>query len=85
MPADSEIQYTVRGVPSEIDQALRRKARERRISLNQLLVEELTDAVETASARRYRSLKGIAGRWQDDPEFDRALEEQRQIDRSLWK
>ena len=51
----------------------------------ELLVEELTSAVESPLSKRYRSLKGIAGRWQEDPEFDRALEEQRQIDRSLWE
>jgi hypothetical protein len=36
------------------------------------------------NSRRYRPLKGIAGRWKEDPEFDRAIEEQRQIDRRLF-
>ena len=85
MPANSGIQYTIRGVPREVDQALRRKARQRRMSLNRLLVEELTNAVGAPRERSYRSLKALAGRWKEDPEFDQALEEQRQIDWSLWR
>jgi hypothetical protein len=85
MPVRNTKQYTIRGIPREVDQALRRKARERRISLNQLLVEELMQASGAASERRYRSLKQFAGAWKEDPEFDRILEEQRQIDWSTWK
>jgi hypothetical protein len=85
MPARTAKQYTIRGIPREVDQALRRKARERRVSLNQLLVEELTHASGAAAERRYRSLDQFAGAWKEDPEFDRILEEQRQIDRSAWK
>jgi hypothetical protein len=33
---------------------------------------------------QFRSLKGLAGRWKEDPEFDRAIEEQRRIDRKLF-
>ena len=72
-------------MPREVDQALRRRARERRISLNRLLIEELAGASGASGSRRFRSLKGLAGRWQEDPEFDQALEEQRRIERKLWK
>ena len=75
----------VRRRPREVDQALRRRARERRISLNRLLIEELAGASGASGSRRFRSLKGLAGCWQEDPEFDQALEEQRRIDRKLWK
>lgn len=85
MPTRSDIQYTVRGISREVDQALRSKARQRRISLNRLLVEELTASGGPVPSRRYRSLKELGGRWQDDPEFERILAEQRRIDRSLWK
>ena len=78
-------QYTVRGIPPEVDEALRRKAHRRRISLNRLLVEELAQAAGAAESRKVRSLKGLAGRWQEDPEFDRIVAEQRQIDRDLWR
>jgi hypothetical protein len=83
MPQKSPVQYTIRGVPPEVDCELRRRARDKKISLNQLLVEELRSAAGTA--RKYRSLDGVAGAWVDDPEFDRALEDQRRIDPDLWK
>ncbi len=85
MPANTAVQYTVRGVPREVDQRLRLRARQRRISLNQLLVEELSAAGGGAPRRRYRRLKDLGGRWQEDPAFDRTLAEQRRIDRELWK
>lgn len=85
MPANAPVQYTIRGVPRDVDQALRRKAHQRKISLNQLLVAELTDVALGSQPRQYRSLNDVAGKWQDDPEFDRILAEQRKIDRALWR
>ena len=85
MPTRSKVQYTLRGIPVEVDQALRKKARERSVSLNQLLVDELIHASGASSHRRYRSLKRIAGRWKEDAEFDRALQAQRQIDWAVWR
>src|SRR5262249_1521651 len=46
--------------------ALRKKARERRVSLNRLLVDELITSSRTSTSRRYRSLKQVAGRWNED-------------------
>jgi len=34
---------------------------------------------------RYHDLDHFIGTWEEDPEFDRALEDQRQIDEELWK
>ncbi len=84
MPTDASVQYTVRGIPREVDTALRRRARQRRISLNQLLVEELSGA-GGAGPRRHRQLSDLPGRWHNDPKFDRILAEQRRIDEELWK
>jgi hypothetical protein len=81
----TSIQYTIRGIPREVDQALRIRARERGVSLNRLLVEELASVSGAFGARKVRSLQGIAGRWKEDSEFDRVLAEQRQIDWKLWK
>jgi len=39
-----QIQYTVRGIPPEVDRELRRKAARRKLSLNQIIVDELTAA-----------------------------------------
>ena len=85
MAANSEVQYTVRGVPREVDKVLRRRARQRGISLNRLLIEELSAVGGGIQGRRYRLLKDLGGRWQDDREFDRILAEHRRIDPDLWK
>ncbi len=85
MPTKDRVQYTLRGVPREVDELLRRKARRRGISLNQLLIEQICLAGDGVPGRRYRRLKDLGGRWQNDPEFDRILAEQRRVDRELWK
>ncbi len=85
MPTRSSVQYTIRGIPPEVDKALRRKAHARKVSLNQLLVDELTNATGEAAPKKYRSLKGLRGMWKKDPEFDRILAEQRKIDWEMWR
>ena len=85
MPTRTTVQYTIRGVPRQIDEVLRRKARQRGVSLNQMLVDELCAAGGGGQPRRFRHIADLGARWQDDPEFDRALSEQRRIDRDLWK
>ncbi len=85
MPTSAKIQYTVRGVPKETDRALRRKARQRGLSLNQLLVEELVTASGGTGARKYRDASDLKGIWCEDEEMERILAEQRQIDADLWR
>ena len=85
MPAKPPVQYTIRGVPADVDLALRRKAHRRRISLNRLLVEELIKSIGEVPERSHRSLRALAGRWKEDAQFDRVLEDQRKIDWSLWR
>ncbi len=85
MPTKSQVQYTIRGVPREVDRELRRRAHERKVSLNQLLVEELTHATGAQPKKKYRSIMSLVGTWKEDPEFDRILEEQRKIDEDLWQ
>ena len=81
--AQKSIRYTVRGVPREVDAALRRKARQRKQSVNQVIVEELTQA--TVGRRRKAGFSDLAGRWTPDPAFDEILAAQRQIDWDKWK
>jgi hypothetical protein len=83
MPAES-VQYTIRGIPPDVDRALRRKARQKGISLNRFLVEELTAAGAGSQGRRYRSVASLGRRWKEDPEFERILAEQRTVDPELW-
>jgi hypothetical protein len=78
-----DIQYTVRGVPPEVDRALRRRAVQRKLSLNQVIVEELTAV--TTGLRKRADFRDVAGQWTPDPAFDEILAAQRQIDPDKWK
>ena len=77
------IQYTIRGVPQDVDRALRRKAAQRRLSLNQIIIEELTAV--TTGLRKRAGFHDIAGQWTPDPAFDEIVASQRQIDPEKWK
>jgi len=77
------IQYTIRGIPREVDSALRRKAAQRKQSLNQFIVDELTMA--TGGRRLRADFSDLVGRWTADPAFDEILSAQRQIDPDKWK
>lgn len=79
----SEIQYTIRGVPREVDRALRRKAAQRKLSLNQVILEELTAV--TTGARKRADFHDVTGQWTPDPALDEIVASQRQIDPDKWK
>jgi hypothetical protein len=81
--AHEVVQYTVRGVPKEVDRALRTKAAQLKISLNQVVVNELTRA--TIGHARKADFSALVGQWTPDPEFDEILASQRQIDWDKWK
>ncbi len=79
----SPIQYTIRGVPPEVDRVLRQRAAQHNQSLNQLIVDELT---QTAVGHRQRAdFSDLVGQWTPDPDFDAILAAQRQIDWDRWK
>jgi hypothetical protein len=77
------IQYTIRGIPREVDRALRQKAARRKRSLNQVILEELTQA--TVGSRPKADFSELVGRWIPDPAFDEVISAQRQIDWDKWK
>ena len=80
------MQYTIRNVPGTLDEALRRVARERGKSLNEVAVEALArGAGITGERRRQRELGDIAGTWRKDPAFDSALAAQDSIDEEIWR
>lgn len=77
------LQYTIRGVPPEVDRALRRKAAQRKQSLNQVVLDELTEA---AVGRKIRAdFSDVVGQWISDARFDEIVAAQRQIDLDQWK
>jgi hypothetical protein len=77
------VQYTVRGVPRELDIILRRKAAQRATSINQVIIDELTQAAMGRS--RKADFSDLVGRWTPDPAFDKIIASQRQIDWDKWK
>ena len=76
-------QYTIRGVPREVDRILRQKAAQRKQSLNQVILDELTLA--TVGHKQRADFSDLVGRWTPDPAFDEILAAQRQIDWDKWK
>ena len=80
------MQYTIRSIPKGLDAALRRRAKEEGKSLNAVALEVLREGAGLALERpRRRQLGDLAGSGREDKEFDRAIADQRRIDRSLWK
>ncbi len=73
--------YTVRGVPADVDKALRKKAAQRKLSLNQVIVEELSQSVGQKKA----DFSDLVGKWEADPAFDEIIASQRKIDWAKWK
>ena len=83
MKRQAPVQYTIRGVPPEVDDALRQKAARRKLSLNQIVVEELTTAA--IGVQRRADFSDLVGRWTSDPAFDEIMAAQRRIDWDKWK
>jgi hypothetical protein len=78
-------QYTIRNVPPSVDQALRRKATHRRVSLNTLLLQALeAEAGVSGEVRERGDLDAFFGSWVRDPKVDRALAEERRVDPRDW-
>ena len=80
------MQYTIRNVPDILDEALRRAARERGKSLNEVAIEALARGAGVTGERvRQRDLNDIAGTWRKDPAFDSSLDAHDTIDEEMWK
>lgn len=80
------MQYTIRGIPPAIDNALRERARAAGKSLNQAAVAALAEGAGVAGARRKRrDLGDIAGTWKADKALQSALAAQDRVDEDLWR
>lgn len=80
------MQYTLRNIPAVLDRVLRRRAREQGASLNEVALEALArGAGVTDEAVRHRTLRDLAGAWEEDVQFDAALRHQDAIDEELWR
>ena len=80
------MQYTIRGIPQAIDDALRARARAGGTSLNEAAVAALAEgAGVTGAPRKRRDLGDIAGTWRADKALEAALAAQDRVDKDLWR
>ena len=79
------MQYTIRNVPTLLDSALRRSAREQGKSLNEVVLEALARGAGLSDRWSRRDLSDIAGTWRNDAAFNNALTAQDTIDEKLWR
>jgi hypothetical protein len=80
------MQYTIRGIPTAVDTALRERARAAGMSLNQAAVDALAEGSGMAGNRRKRrDLGDIAGTWKADKAVAAALADQDRVDEDLWR
>jgi hypothetical protein len=80
------MQYTIRGIPSAVDAAIRQRARAGGKSLNEAAVEALTEGAGMAGIpRKRRDLAEIAGTWKTDKALEAALADQDLVDEDLWR
>ncbi|MGH9417903.1 MAG: hypothetical protein ACRD01_14880 [Terriglobales bacterium] len=74
--------HTVRGLSADVVRRLHQMAAARSISLNRLMVEQLTAAA--GGELRWADFSDLVGRWQPDRAMDDALDALRQVDAELW-
>jgi plasmid stability protein len=80
------MQYSLRNIPTAVDRALRRRAREEGKSLNEVAIDALRRGIGAGDEPvRYRDLGDLSGTWLEDPEFDAAMAEQHRVDPHLWE
>jgi len=80
------MQYTIRGIPVAVDNALRERARAAGKSLNKAAVDALTDGSGMAGRpRKRRDLADVARTWKAERAVESALADQDQVDEDLWR
>ena len=81
-----QIQITLRGLPPAILVEFKKEARQKKVSLNQILLNRILPPREKPKEGACSELLNLAGTWNKKRarDFDRALGELRKIDSSLW-
>ena len=85
MKKKHSIQYTLRGIPPRVDDAVRRAAKQHGTSLNQAAVDALIHGLGLGEDRPvHHDLDDLAGTWLHDPAFDEAIRQIDSVDPDLW-
>jgi hypothetical protein len=80
------MQYTIRGIPPAIDEAVRERARADGKSLNEVAVEALADGLGLGDGDvARRDLSDVVGTWKKDAAAEAVLAAQDHVDPDLWK
>ena len=78
---------TIRNVPGDLARRLDEEKRARGRSLNQTVLDLLSQAVGLERGRRSNGLAQLAGTWsrEEHDAFEQAIAEAEQIDAELWR
>ena len=80
------MQYTLRGIPPALDEAIRERAKAEGRSLNEVAVEALADGLGLGDEDVVRrDLSDVVGTWKKDAVVEAALAAQDRVDEGLWK
>jgi len=79
------MQYTLRGVPKALDEALRERSRAQGKSLNEIAIEALRDGLGIGADLPVRDLSDVVGTWKKDSAAEAAFVAQDQVDKALWE
>jgi hypothetical protein len=80
------MQYTIRGIPPAIDEAVRERAKAEGKSLNEVAVDALADGLGLGDEEIVRrDLSDVVGTWKKDAAVEAALGARDGIDEGLWK
>lgn len=80
------MQYTLRGIPPALDEAIRERARAEGKSLNEIAVAALADGVGLGTEDIVRrDLSDVVGTWVEEAAVEAALSAQDRVDEGLWK
>jgi hypothetical protein len=83
---------TIRGIPAEVQKAVKREAERKGLSLNRAFISVLERAVDGKSREKkkkvlHHDLDHLAGLWsrEESAAFEKNLRAQRKVDEELWK
>jgi hypothetical protein len=80
------MQYTLRGIPPALDEALRERVAAEGKSLNEVAVEALAEGLGLGAQEiKRRDLSDVAGTWRKEAAVESALLAQDRVDKALWK
>jgi len=80
------VQYTIRNIPTVVDQVIRKKAKQTGKSFNQTVVDMLSlQSVGTTKPEENNDFDWLFGSMKLDDNFDEVVKDLSQIDKDMWQ